>query len=164
MSLAWLPFSNTVVSEAPLVASLGSEEPVKRHRGEPGHTGDTRAHTGTWITQTNLTTIQTHQHTRTTRDDRIRGRLNGRSAQPAAQVPRSRTLPAADSEEAAPSESDPAASRSQSASPRLLEGGRRNESARSRRVAAGGAAGAPDDSSRRERRRRACATAAEKPT
>ena len=36
-------------------------------------------------------------------------------------------LPAADSEEAAPrpSEPDPAASRSQSASPRLLEGGRR---------------------------------------
>jgi hypothetical protein len=32
---------------------------------EPGQTrdtGDTRAHTGTRITQTNLTTIQTHQH------------------------------------------------------------------------------------------------------
>ena len=26
------------------------------HRGEPGHTRDTRAHTGTRITQTNLTT------------------------------------------------------------------------------------------------------------
>ena len=26
--------------------------PVKRHRGEPGHTRDTRAHTGTRITQT----------------------------------------------------------------------------------------------------------------
>ena len=38
--------------------------PVKRHRGEPEHTRDTRAHTGTRITQTNLTTIQTLQHTR----------------------------------------------------------------------------------------------------
>ena len=43
--------------------------PVKRHRGEPGHTRDTRdtrAHAGTRITQTNLTTIQTQRHTRTT--------------------------------------------------------------------------------------------------
>ena len=39
---------------------------------------------------------------------------------------RSRPLPAADSEEAAPSEPDPASTRSQSASPRLLESGRRN--------------------------------------
>ena len=38
----------------------------------------------------------------------------------------------------------PAATRSQSASPRLLEGGRRNEGARGRRVAAGGAARALD--------------------
>ena len=80
---------------------------------------------------------KTHQHTRTSkqaskqparpRDDRIRGRLPGPaqySRSPGRQ-PRSRTLPAADSEEAAPSELDPAASRSQSASPRLLEGGRR---------------------------------------
>ena len=37
----------------------------------------------------------------------------------------------ADSEETAPGEPDPAASRSQSASPRLLESGRRNEGARS---------------------------------
>ena len=38
--------------------------PEKRHRGEPGHTQDTRAHTGTRITQrqTNLTTIQTQRH------------------------------------------------------------------------------------------------------
>jgi hypothetical protein len=36
------------------------------------------------------------------------------------------TAPAADSEEATPSEPDPASTRSQSASPRLLEGGRRN--------------------------------------
>ena len=31
-----------------------------------GHTRDTRAHTGTRITQTNLTTIQTQRHTRKT--------------------------------------------------------------------------------------------------
>ena len=36
--------------------------PVKRHRGEPGHRRDKRAHTGTRITQTNLTTIQTHYY------------------------------------------------------------------------------------------------------
>ena len=38
--------------------------PVKRHRGEPGHTRDTRntrTHKGTQTTQTNLTTIETHQ-------------------------------------------------------------------------------------------------------
>ena len=35
--------------------------PVKRHRGEPGHTRDTRTHKGTRTAQTNLTTIQTHQ-------------------------------------------------------------------------------------------------------
>ena len=54
------------------------------------------------------------------------------------------TAPAADSEEATPSEPDPASTRSQSASPRLLEDGRRNEGARGRGVAAGSAAGAPD--------------------
>jgi hypothetical protein len=48
-------------------------------------------------------------------------------------LPRSRPLPAADSEEAAPCKPDPAATRCQSASPRLLKGGRRNEGARCRR-------------------------------
>ena len=46
-----------------------------------GHTRDTRAHTGTRITQMNLTTIQTQRHTRTAarpRDGRNRGRLNKR--------------------------------------------------------------------------------------
>ena len=83
----------------------------KKTPGEPGHTRDTspldtRAHTGTRITQTNLTTIQTHQHTRTTSR-----RPNPRPARGPAQQPqpRCRTLPAADSEEAAPSEPDPAA-------------------------------------------------------
>ena len=79
-----------------------------------------------------LTTIQTHQHTtRTTADDdRNRGRLNSRSPgadrspRPTQQPqPRSRPLPAADSEEATPCEPDLATTRSQSASPRLLEGG-----------------------------------------
>jgi len=54
--------------------SVGDRIPVKRHRGEPGHTRDTRTHKGTQTTpvvasvvltftasQTNLTTIQTHQ-------------------------------------------------------------------------------------------------------
>ena len=72
-------------------------EPVKRHRGELGHTRDTRAHTGTRITQTDLTAIQTQRHPRTTTR-----RPKPRPAQhPQA---RSRPLPAADSEEAAPSE------------------------------------------------------------
>ena len=47
-----------------VTAPPGVFVPVKRHRGEPGHTRDTRAHTGTRdrvtvfsrITQTNLTT------------------------------------------------------------------------------------------------------------
>ena len=45
-------------------------EPGKKTPGgagtHTGHTRDTRAHTGTRITQTNLTTIQTQRHTRTT--------------------------------------------------------------------------------------------------
>ena len=62
---------------------------------EPGHirdTRDTRAHTGTRIThRRNLTTIQTHQHTRARqRDDQIRGRLNSSST---AAAPRSQPLP-----------------------------------------------------------------------
>ena len=53
--------------------------------------------------------------------------------------------------QAAPSEPDPASTRSQSASPRLLESGRRNEGACGRRVlAAGSAAGAPDKLETRE--------------
>ena len=46
--------------------ACGFTVPVKRHRGagtHTGHTRDTRAHKGTRITPTNLTTIQTHQHT-----------------------------------------------------------------------------------------------------
>jgi len=94
--------------------------PVKRHRGEPGHTRDTRdtrKHKGT---QTNLTTNQTHQQQTT--------RTSARQPKPRpTQQPqaRSRPLPAADSEEAAPSKPDPASARSQGASPRLLKGGRR---------------------------------------
>ena len=71
---------------------------VKRHRGEPGHTRDTRAHTSTradtGVTDephSQVTTIQTHQHTRTRTTAR---RPNPRPAQQP--QPRSRTLPAAD--------------------------------------------------------------------
>ena len=88
-------------------------------------------------------TIQARQHTRTTArrpNPRIRGRLNSRSPG-AERSPRPTQKWSLNPEEAAPSEPDPAASRSESASPRLLEGGWRNECARSRRVAAGGASG-----------------------
>jgi hypothetical protein len=43
--------------------------PVKRHRGEPGHTRDTRTHKGTRTAQTSLTTIQTHQQRATRTSD-----------------------------------------------------------------------------------------------
>ena len=62
-------------------------------------------------------------------------RVGGRSCSQRSKLAidlRAEPLPAADSEEAAPSEPDPASTRSQSASPRLLEGGRRNEGARGR--------------------------------
>ena len=57
--------------------------PVKRHRGEPGHTKgharDTRERTGTRITQTNLTTSKaTNTQPARQRDDRNRGQLNSR--------------------------------------------------------------------------------------
>jgi len=96
--------------------------PVKTHRGEPGLPRDTRTHKGTRTAQTNITTIQTHQQ-RTTRTSARRPKPRP-TQEPQA---RSRPPPAADSEEAIPSELDPASTRSQSASPRLLEGGRRNE-------------------------------------
>ena len=77
--------------------------PVKRHRGEPGHTRDTRTHKGTRTAQTNLTTIQTHQQ-RATRTSARRPRPRP-TQEPQA---RSRPPPAADSEEATPSKPDPA--------------------------------------------------------
>ena len=82
---------------------------VKRHRGAGTHKGHT-GHTDTRITQTNLTTIPTHK-------PRSRTRAAQRES-PEPPNPRSRPSPAADSEETAPGEPDPAASRSQSASPR----------------------------------------------
>jgi hypothetical protein len=101
----------------------------KKTPGEPGHTRDThgtreRTRALGPHRRTSQPSIQNHQQrtTRTsarqrdpyaTRDDRNRGRLS-LSRQP--QV-RSRPLPAADSEEAAPSEPNPASTRSQSASP-----------------------------------------------
>ena len=66
-----------------------------------GHTRDTRVHTGTRITQTNLTTIQTHRATTHPHDLHTRRPKPRPTQQPQA---RSRPLPAADSEEAAPSE------------------------------------------------------------
>ena len=50
--------------------------PVKRHRGEPGHTRT--GHTGTRFTQTNLTTIQTHQPTQ--QPTAVRSRPRGESS------------------------------------------------------------------------------------
>ena len=70
-------------------------------------------HTGTRISQINLTTIPTHQRTRTARPPRAR-RPNPRPTQQP--QPRSRPLLAADSEEAAPP-----------ANPPPLKGGRRND-------------------------------------
>ena len=113
--------------------------PVKRYRGEPGHTRDTHGtHGRTRAHGSHRRTSQPSKPNDTParpRDGRNRGRLNSRSRPRGG---RSRPLPAADLEEAAPSEPDPASTRSQSASPRLLEGGRRNEGARGRRVTAGG--------------------------
>ena len=124
--------------------------------GAGTHTGHTSAHADTRRTQTNLTSIQTQRHTRTT-TRRSRNPKPRPTQQPQEQPQaRSRPLPAADSEEAAPSEPDPASTRSQSASPRLLEGGRQNEGARGRChgdvycVTAGGAARAPDELETRE--------------
>jgi len=79
-----------------------------------GHTRDTRAHTGTPITKTNLTTITTRT---TARRPRNSGRLNSRSpGADRSSVASPRPTQISD-QEAAPSEPDPAATRSQSASP-----------------------------------------------
>ena len=44
----------------------GADNTGKKTPGEPGHTRDTQAHTRTHGTQTNLTSIHTQRHTRTT--------------------------------------------------------------------------------------------------
>ena len=113
------------------------------HTGHTGHTG-ARGHTGH--------TDEPHNHPPKTNDTPARKpRPTQQPGQPQEQLQaRSRPLPAADSEEAAPSEPDPASTRSQSSSPRLLEGGRRNEGARGRCVTAGGAARAPNELKTRE--------------
>ena len=126
--------------------------PVKRHPGtHRGHTRDTRAHTGTRITQTNLTTIQTQRHTRSParpRDGRNRGRLNSRrpgadrSPRPTQKrpPPANPTLPPPAPR--APPRPAPARKRSANG---------RNEGARGRCVStAGGAARAPDELETRE--------------
>ena len=83
------------------------------------------------VTAATVHTGQTHGSTQTSTpqnptDSPTHARTMPRGMTPVAH-------PAADSEEAAPCEPDPAPSRSQSASPRLLKGGRRNEGARCRR-------------------------------
>ena len=143
-----------VFKKTPPVKRPFRSVPVKRHRGEPGHTRDTRdtwAHAGTRITrtnlttihpnpsgkktpggagthtghtsahadtrrtQTNITTIQTQRHTRTTtRHSRRYPKPRPTQQQQEQPQARSRPLPAADSEEAAPSEPNPASTRSQS--------------------------------------------------
>ena len=112
-------------------APPGVFEPVERHRGEPGHTRDTRdtgkktpggagTHTGhTGARGHTDHTDEPHNHPPKPKDtnphenrDRLNSRKNSRKP-----GERSRPLPAADSEEAAPGEPDPASTRSQSASP-----------------------------------------------
>ena len=82
--------------------------PVKRHRGEPGHTKgharDTRERTGTRITQTNLTTSKaTNTQPARQRDDRARRPKPRPTQQP---QPRSRPLPAADSKRPPPRQTE----------------------------------------------------------
>ena len=124
----------------------GGGEPVQYRVHNGTHTGHTGAHghTDHTHTQTNLTSIQTQRATTHPHVKHVTARLH---ATPTAESPkprptqqpqaRSRPLPAADSDEATPSEPDPASTRSQSASPRLLESGRRNEGARGRCVTNG---------------------------
>ena len=62
-------------------AGRARQSPVKRHRGEPGHTRDTRdtrAHAGTRITRTNLTTIHSNPTCNDTPAHENRDRLNSR--------------------------------------------------------------------------------------
>ena len=96
----------------------GHKATGKKTPGDAGTPRDTRAHAGTRITRTNLTTKHpnptTHPHDRATAETATDSQQS--QEQPQA---RSRPLPAADSEEAAPSEPDPASTRSQGASPRL---------------------------------------------
>ena len=81
-----------------------------------GRTKDTRT------TQTN---VEPHNHPNppTTHNPHVSATTEA-AADSGAAGPES-TAPAVDSEEATPSDPDPASTRSQSASPRLLEGGRR---------------------------------------
>ena len=82
------------------------------HTGHTGHTG-ARGHTDH--------TDEPHNHPPKANDTPARKPRPTQQPQEQLQA-RSRPLPAADSEEAALSEPDPASTRSQSASPRLLEG------------------------------------------
>ena len=133
--------------------SAGWDRTGKKTPGGAGtHTGHTSAHADIRRTQTNLLTSQASKPNDTPARPRDSRNPKPRPTQQQPEQPqaRSRPLPTADSEEAAPSEPDPASTRPQSASPRLLEGGRRNEGARGRCVTAGGAARAPDELEARE--------------
>ena len=133
----------------------------KRHRGDGGAVSIRLRHSRVSL-----------NHGQDTRANRTRHTSPVQPAPRGAAEPTDahRTPVAADStEETTPGEPDPAASRSQSASPRLLESGRRNEGAMGKagalqkyqkRSSPGRVRPEPPMSSRRERRMRACATAA----
>ena len=99
-----------------------------KHRGKPGHAREGN-------------TVESHKtQPRRPTDSRAKpghAPVTTRSGRP--------------SEEAAPCEPNPAPSRSQSTSPRLLEGGRRDEGTRCGRVAAGGAGVRPEPRPMRSR-------------
>ena len=78
-----------VVRDRETVNNLLENYPVKRHRGEPGHTRDTRdtrAHAGTRITRTNLTTI--HPNRSGHKPARKPHGSHGRTSQPSTQTQR----------------------------------------------------------------------------
>ena len=120
----------TFVQEDRIFKTSGKKTP-----GEPGHTHET--HTGHAGAQGHTdNTDEPHNHPNPPTHNPHDSATAETVADSTAAAPEPTAIPAADSEEAAP-EPDPAATRSQSASPRLLEGGRRNEGTRGRRVAAG---------------------------
>ena len=121
--------------------------------GEPGHTHGThrthgRTRLGVFTSHTDHTD-EPHNHPNPPTHPHARPRTTTETASDSTAAAPEPTAPRGRLSRGRPQRtrplSDPAATRSQSASPRLLEGGRRNEGARGRRVAAGGAARAPDE-------------------
>jgi hypothetical protein len=126
--------------------------------GEPGHTHGThrthgRTRLGVFTSHTDHTD-EPHNHPNPPTHPHARPRTTTETASDSTAAAPEPTAPRGRLSRGRPQRTrplpDPAATRSQSASPRLLEGGRRNEGARGRRVAAGGAAGAPDELETRE--------------